>query len=345
MTLRLLRRAALAASFVALASAVTGCAADFDDELTDDVELDVKGGKKKNKGKNKNGEGNGGGGNGGGGNDNKGRRFDVVQHNIGGDAENDGGPAGIAYTLDRVQAINPDAVMLEEVCAAQYEAFKQRFPTWSVLFAPMTMNEGWPKCGGTPKGQLLASPRAMVEEIRQDLGEPDGNKQFTLLCGAIPMPNTARKVLACVTHLRAGDGDNAAIARARKLQAYRISTTLTPRANGGQAVVLGGDLNAGPGRDTLDRIYRLTRSGNYNGGVFDEADQADGNRDKYARRDDVRCADDACRTGEGTMTSNSSKLDYVFFSNNRVSGKLNAEVEGNGGSGHKLYHAWTWLKL
>jgi endonuclease/exonuclease/phosphatase family metal-dependent hydrolase len=270
----------------------------------------------------------------------------VLSHNVGGGAENDGGAAGIAYTFSRIDAAKPDVVMLEEVCQAQVDAFKARYARWSVLFAPMTTNVGGDKCGGTPKGQLLASPRAMTEEIRKDLGDPDGVKSFTLLCGEVPMPDTQRKVLACVTHLRATGADRSIAEAARKRQAWRIADTLDPRVNNGQAVVLAGDFNSGPDKDSLDYLYRLTSSGNPTGGKFDEADQTDADRESYARRDDVRCAAEACRTGEGTMSTNNAKLDYVFFSHNRVAGgQLGAEVAGSGGSGHKVYQAWAKLDL
>jgi endonuclease/exonuclease/phosphatase family metal-dependent hydrolase len=291
-----------------------GCAVDAgeEEEATDDVELEAKAS----------------------------RRFEVLTHNIGGGAENDGGPAGIRYTLSRIEATKPDVVMLEEVCFAQYEAFKQKFPSWSVLFAPMTTNEGGEKCGGTPKGQLLASPRKMTEAIRQDLGDPDGPKVFTLLCGEVPIPGTARKVLSCVTHLRAHDAD-----AERKRQVWRIVSAVDERLRRKQPIVIAGDFNAGPGRDTLDRLYRLTRSGKPNGGAFDEADQENPNRERYAARDEVRCAATACRTGQGTMTMNGAKLDYVFFSHDRVRGQLGAAVDSSGGSGHKLYRAWAKLEL
>jgi len=329
----------LAASLFALSTGVTGCAAETDDEDVGELELAKK---KKDKKKDDDKKGD----------DKKGddkpadpppkdiRRFDVLQHNIGGGTENDGGAAGIAYTFSRIDAANPDVVLLEEVCAAQYELFKQRYPTWSVLWAQMTTNEGNDRCGGTPKGQILASPRAMAEEIRKDLGESDGERAFTLLCGGVSLPNTQRKVLACVTHLRAGD-DQAA---AREKQAWRIADALNPLAKDGRPVVIGGDLNSNPDAKSLDHLYRLTRNGGTDGGRFDEADQTDANREKYAQRDAVKCAGDACRTGEGTMAANRAKLDYVFFSHNRVV-ELGAEVDNAGGSAHKLYRGWAKLEF
>jgi endonuclease/exonuclease/phosphatase family metal-dependent hydrolase len=273
------------------------------------------------------------------------QRFDVLTHNIGGGAENDPGEKGIAYTYAQIDERKPDVVMLEEVCHSQYASFKARYPTWKVLFAQMRASH--PGCAnGEPKGQLLASRRAMVEVLREDLGDvdPSGDKHFTLLCGAVPMPDTQRKVLACVTHLRAEGSDAAAAEAARGRQVRRIHQHLNDRIHKGQAVVVAGDFNAGPHRDTLDPLYRLTRNGGFGGGLFDEADQTDARRERLAK-EGVRCAAAACRSGEGTMTSNNAKLDFVFFSHNRVGGRLGADALGSGGSGHRLYEAWAELDL
>lgn len=279
------------------------------------------------------------------GKDKKLQRFDVIQHNIGGGAENDPGAKGIAYTFSQIDEQNPDVVMLEEVCASQYEAFKARYPKWNVLFAPMRSSH--PACANAEaKGQVLASPRPMVETIREDLGDvdPQGDKHFTLLCGAVSMPDTARKVLSCVTHLRAQGNDPEAAEAARGRQVLRIHALLRNRISDGQAVVLAGDFNAGPQKDTLDPLYRLTRNGNANGGLFDEADQTDAQRVKNAK-DEVKCGDDACRSGEPTMADGYAKLDFAFFSHNRVGGNLSANPLGSGGSGHRLYKASGELKL
>lgn len=309
-----------ACALVLLAVSLAGCALETEEDVLESS-AEVKG-KKKDKKKDL-------------------QRFDVIAHNIGGGAENDPGDKGIAYTFSQLDERKPDVVMLEEVCQSQYESFKARYPSWNVLFAPMRASH--PGCANAEaKGQVLASRRPMTEEIREDLGDPDGDKQFTLLCGAVRMPNTARKVLSCVTHLRAHDTPEAHAARAR--QAQRIHRLLKDRVAGGQAVVVAGDFNAAPHRETLDPLYRLTRSGRFNGGLFDEADQSDDRRERFAR-DGVRCAPDACRSGEGTMMNNDAKLDHVFFSHNRLDGRFGADVLGNGGSGHHLYEAWAELNL
>ncbi len=270
------------------------------------------------------------------------QRFDVITHNIGGGAENDPGAQGIAYTFSQIDEGKPEVVMLEEVCLSQYNLFKARYPTWTALFQPMRASH--PGCAnGEAKGQVLASPRAMVEVMREDLGDVDGDKHFTLLCGAVPMPKTARKVVSCVTHLRAEGNDAVAAEAARGRQTQRIHDLLKKRIQDGQAVVLAGDLNAGPKRATLDPLYRLTRDGGANGGLFDEADQTDPRRESFVEKE-VTCAAQACRSGEPT-TENGSKLDLVFFSHSRVGGALNADALQRGGSGHRLYRASAELKL
>lgn len=272
-------------------------------------------------------------------------RFEVLEHNIGGGAENDPGDKGIAYTFSQIDESDPDVVMLEEVCASQYASFKARYPKWTVLFAPLRASH--PGCAnGESKGQVLASPRPMVEEVREDLGDVDpvGNKHFTLLCGAISLPKTARKVLSCVTHLRAQGADPVAAEAARGRQVQRIHRLLKDRVEGGQAVVVAGDFNAGPSKDTLDPLYRITRSGGAGRGLFDEADQTDPRRESFTK-DGVRCAAQACRSGEPTLADGSyAKLDFVFFSHDRVA-DLGADARANGGSGHRLYSAWAELDL
>jgi endonuclease/exonuclease/phosphatase family metal-dependent hydrolase len=317
--MRLLSLCCLLAVGVSLAGSLVACAPEDEEDVAESTS-EVKGKKKT-------------------------QRFDVLQHNIGGGAENDPGDKGIAYTFSQIDERDPDAVTLEEVCYSQYEAFKARYPKWTVLFAQMRASH--PGCAnGEPKGQVLASPRAMTEEVREDLGDvdPSGDKHFTLLCGAVPMPKTARKVLTCVTHLRAEGADADAAEAARGRQVQRIHRLLKDRVNGGQEVVIAGDFNAGPQKDTLDPLYRLTRNGGTGGGLFDEADQTDAQREQNAKPE-VRCAANACRSGEPTLAGGSyAKLDFVFFSHNRVA-DLGANALANGGSGHRLYKAWAELDL
>lgn len=77
--------------------------------------------------------------------------------------------------------------------------------------------------------------------------------------------------------------------RRRGRQVQRFHGLLKDRVRDGQAVVVAGDLNAGPKRPTLDPLYRLTRDGGAGGGLFDEADQTDPRRESFVE-EGVRCA-------------------------------------------------------
>ena len=262
-------------------------------------------------------------------------RFNVVQHNVGGGAENGGGPEALAYTFAQIEEKKPDAVMLEEVCAAQLDAFKARFPGWAVRYA--VQREKHEGCANGTKGNLLASPRGFVDQLDAPLGEPDGDKVFSLTCGGVPMPKTARTVLACVTHLRINDPDDSL----RDKQVWRIVDAVRAEVAKGREVVIAGDFNLTPDRGPLDRLYRMKKNGFDGGGAFDEADQSDSKRQQYAMQG-IRCGSDACRSGADTAAAR--KIDYAFFSNNRVI-SVGAQVMGRGGSSHNLYHGWADLKM
>jgi endonuclease/exonuclease/phosphatase family metal-dependent hydrolase len=272
----------------------------------------------------------------------KGVHFEVLQHNIGAGTENDPGAKSLASTFAEIDSRKPDVVMLEEVCASQVPLIKAKYPKWNVYFSQMSAAH--PGCLG-PKGQVLATDHAMSDVTIQDLGDVDPvmSKHFTLLCGAVAMGG--KKVYSCVTHLRAGGSTpetDSLATQARARQVLKIKTLLRDRLQTTQAVVVAGDLNARPEEALLDPLYRVTRSGAGNGGLFDEADQSDANREGYAEPG-VRCATNACRSGE--KSAKTGKLDYVLFSHARVVGGLAAEVLGTGGSAHALYYASADLAL
>lgn len=266
-------------------------------------------------------------------------RFDVITHNIAGGMLN----YGRAEALDKVEAeiaeARPDVVMLQEVCQTQADAFRASHPAWAVEFR-VTRPEH-PKCG--PLGHLLASHHGLEDVTETDLGHADPGKSVTLLCGNVKFKKRKGSVRACSTHLVSrNDDDPADSDRRRALEVDALVKTLNPIVKDGKAVVFAGDLNSGPRKDTLDPIYRLKRNGEWGGGLFDEADQTDPRREEF-REDGVSCAGAACRSGEPTHGRN--KLDHVFFSNNRISGEIEARVLGTGKSDHNLVRASAVLHL
>ncbi len=266
-------------------------------------------------------------------------RFDVVTHNIAGGMLN----YGRVEALDKVEAeiaeARPDVVMLQEVCQTQADAFMASHPAWDVEFRVTRPNH--PKCG--PLGHLLASHHGLDDVTETDLGHADVGKSVTLLCGNVKFEKRKGSVRACSTHLVSrNDDDPADSDRRRALEVEALVHTVNPIVRDGKAVVIAGDLNSGPKKETLDPIYRLKRNGEWGGGLFDEADQTDPRREEY-REQGVSCAPGACRSGEPTHGNN--KLDHVFFSNNRISGELEGRVLGMGKSDHNLYRGSAMLRL
>jgi len=179
-----------------------------------------------------------------------------------------------------------------------------------------------------------------VEET--DLGYADPGKSVILLCGDTSFENRKGTVRICGTHLRARGDDPVAADEAKRKEVLRMVETLRPHVNAGKAVIVAGDMNAGPRKELLDPMYRLKLNGNWGGGQFDEADQTDPKREQYKDKG-VICAPNACRSGE--PTHDNSKIDHIFFSNNMIAGDIEARVGNKGNSDHNLYRGSAVLAL
>jgi len=258
----------------------------------------------------------------------------VIDMNIAGGMIHAGSTAALTPVLEQINAWGPDIVMLQEVCTGQRDYFKAVLEPagWTVAFAAMRPH---PKCGANQEiGVLLASPHPMTGIDARFLGHADEDRDqvFKLLCANI---RATKRVYACTTHLRAftTPEDN----EARRAQARRIHNLLEPIINQGKAVIVGGDFNAKPQHEPMDWLYRLTTTNKFAGeGEFHEADQT-GNCNSQSGG----CRDGAATHRKVGETSGGGKLDYVFFSRNRFSGKKN--ISGNpiwtGTSDHALYRA------
>ncbi|MGD7789502.1 endonuclease/exonuclease/phosphatase family protein [Propionibacteriaceae bacterium Y1700] len=273
----------------------------------------------------------------------------VIAHNIAGGPIHHGDPIALTGINTQIESYGPDVIMLSEVCTRQRDAFQAAHPTWSVHFTPMVTNQL--SCAGdvgapTVQGQLLASPYPISDVTSDDLGFPDTLPQsggadriltFRLLCGDVAIPGHAADGLrACVTHLRGGQ--LAEDHQARDGQMGTMRTLLTDRIwDQGQAVTIGGDLNAYPSWYETDNLYNLSRTGTYTGpGDFHEADQTDSAYFGSAPAG-VTCAAAACRTGQRTADP-SSKIDYAFISRNVTNGgRVSGAPIALYGSDHYLY--------
>jgi endonuclease/exonuclease/phosphatase family metal-dependent hydrolase len=270
-------------------------------------------------------------------------RFDVITHNIAGGMANEGRPEALNKVEREIAEDRPHVVMLQEVCQSQAEAFIANHPDWGIAYSITRWSH--PKCapGGAPLGQILASPHGLAKVEETDLGYADPGKAVTLLCGNVKLPNRKGSVRACTTHLVARNPDDPAESDHRRtLEVEKLVATLKPYVKDGKAVVVAGDFNSGPKKPVLDAIYRLKRDGTWGGGLFDEADQTDPRREEFADKG-IKCAPGACRSGQ--PTHGESKIDHVFFSNNRISGPIEGRVRGPGKSDHHLYRGSAVLHL
>lgn len=265
-------------------------------------------------------------------------RFDVITHNIAGGMLNFGKPEALNNVESEIAEARPDAVMLQEVCQTQADAFKASHPAWGVEFVVTRPNH--PNCG--PLGNLIASPHGLSNVDVTDLGHADPGRITNLICGDVKFEKRKGKVRICSAHLRSRGDDPVASEKARTLQVQNMVATLKPYIDGHQGVVVAGDMNSGPKRELLDPMYRLKRNGNWGGGPFDELDQTDPKRESY-REEGITCAANACRSGE--PTHDNSKLDHIFVSNNLIAGDIEGRVKKAGKSDHHLYRGSAVLDL
>lgn len=272
-------------------------------------------------------------------------RFKVIEHNVAGGMVHKGDAKALDGVDGEIADFHPDVVLLSEVCESQFNAFKQRHAGWDVHWR--VNRKVHPDCapGGGQLGNLIATPQKFDNVVEYDLGEPEegGNKKYILLCGNMKVPNRKGDVRACSTHLLSRGDDPKANEERRARQVKKVVDAVKPRLRKNEAVVVAGDFNAAPWRSLLDPMYRLTRNGTFDGqGEFDEADQTDPKRAKYAENG-VKCAADACRSGENTHEN--SKMDQIFFDHASIGGEISGDVRGTGGSDHHIYRASAQLKM
>jgi endonuclease/exonuclease/phosphatase family metal-dependent hydrolase len=265
-------------------------------------------------------------------------RFDVITHNIAGGMLNFGKPEALNNVEGEIAEARPDAVMLQEVCQTQADAFAASHPAWGIHFVVTRPNH--PNCG--PLGNLIASPHGLSNVDATDLGHADPGRITMLLCGDVKLDKRKGKVRICSAHLRSRGDDPVASEAARTLQVLNLVAALKPHIDGHQGVIVAGDMNSGPKRELLDPMYRLKRNGNWGGGQFDELDQTDPKRESY-RDAGITCAPNACRSGE--PTHDNSKLDHIFVSNNLIAGDIEGRVKNAGKSDHHLYRGSAVLNL
>ncbi|MFH9722166.1 FG-GAP-like repeat-containing protein [Streptomyces sp. NPDC017254] len=212
-------------------------------------------------------------------------------------------PDWTAKVRDQVLDWDADAVMLQELCFGQWDALRTALaghgytPVWTST-KPATSGCAHWSTTDTGFGQGLFVKAPAVQKYTAQLTVPTGEEARSVLCARAPVDG--RTTLLCTTHLaqyiRPDNGASQVMAH--------IDTWAA-----GIPVILGGDLNAGPGA-TYDATLDPIRNGTPGTGPFAEADEND--RDHFTaaclEADVATCHSGAPTTAEGM------KFDHVFLS-------------------------------
>nr|WP_237447883.1 endonuclease/exonuclease/phosphatase family protein [Nocardioides flavescens] len=136
-------------------------------------------------------------------------------------------------------------------------------------------------------------------------------------------------VTLCAVHLIAGGDERKGD---RKTQIGELNDALRAKWNA-QPVVVAGDFNTTPDSGEMNDMYRLTKSGTFQGaGQFHEADMTDP-ANPSTKPSTVTCnsAQSACRWGQTTRAGGVNKIDYIFFNRQFTSiGSLTASTFAQG---------------
>ena len=227
-------------------------------------------------------------------------RFRVVDHNI------EKRSAALRRALKAARRTDADVITLQEVCWWQAEDLQRRHPEWTIAYKVERNNDRCVRRGH--RGDTLLGPRRKVGNLAVWTGGRTGStNNYTFKAQRFEGDRTG---LACVTwveetrhhacsvHLIPATKRKETLVRiAQAKQTRRITNVWLDKDH---FVVLAGDFNAQPRRQTMKYIYALKGRGNF--------------RESSSRRlggPECRCL---AVTGDGERW----KIDYIFYSANRT---------------------------
>ena len=252
----------------------------------------------------------------------------MVNHNI------ERRPRALALALRRAARVGASMITLQEVCHAQVVELREQHPRWSIAWHPDSTN---PRCASSPLPGL-APERAVSGNVAIWTGgrraratrhvfrsQADGRTQG-LACLHWKADGVGRHL--CSTHLINTGGVNAR--KKKRLKQARVVRRITqPWVQRLDLVVIGGDFNASPLTTTLDQLYRHSGRGH-----FIEATACPGDLE-------------LCRLSRATtFDGGRTKIDYVFFSRNRVSVDAAHNLRiFRSPSDHHVLNGWAMVDL
>lgn len=263
-------------------------------------------------------------------------RVDVVDHNV------QLRPSAVEAALARAARTRASLVLLQEVCWSQVRRIREDHPGWTVAYqrgvdAPQCRARdlsGLADLGRRDSGLVAiwtgGSDGVVTSHVFRHQGARRGVRgpEARLRDGIVCVGWTARGVVrrGCSTHLVNASRFPARLGtqyrQAREVR--RLTRSWTRR---GDLVVVGGDFNASPQSRPMDLLYRVDGFGRFH--------EATG-----CPRTVVVCR----RALETTFDGGKIKIDYVFFSANRmvVSAPRRLAVLPTL-SDHHLLSAWAYV--
>lgn len=251
-------------------------------------------------------------------------RFRVVDHNIEHKA------SALKRVLQRAHTTGAQAITVQEICWWQARDLQREHPGWTVAWK-RDKQSGW--CLQKRHGGLFSSgpnPRGIgVAAIWTG-----GGRGVTSTMTFRTQRADDRIGLACVTWIRGArqrvcsvhllSPHNDKQARMRFKQARELRHVAAKWVRRDDLVVLGGDFNTQPTRPTLDNIYRLDGRGDF----------------REATPPRVGLAE--CRCTQITGDGGRAKIDYIFFSANRMASGADRSLRVTPtASDHHMLSGWA----
>lgn len=258
-------------------------------------------------------------------------RFEVVDHNV------ERRQAAVDAAVREAARTQSPVVLLQEVCWWQVAALREAHPTWTVGFKPdrdslrcrrplslATLGDRGRRSSGV--AAIWTGGARGVVTSRTFRRQGDRDFRHGMVCVSWRATGTTRR--ACSVHLlnaaRFPSRRGVQVAQGRDVRAWT-----SPWIRRGDLVVVGGDFNASPGSPTLDPMYA-----GVGGGRFVEA---------------TGCPRSValCRRSRGTtFDGGATKIDYIFFSANRVPREaLHSVRVSRTPSDHHLLSGWAHVDV
>lgn len=257
-------------------------------------------------------------------------RFVVVDHNV------ERRQAAIDAALRRAGRTRAPVVLLQEVCWWQADAIRAAHPRWTVAWKADVSSghcrrrglAGIADNGRRQSGNVAIWTGGPRGHVTSRVFRHQGGRFFrsNIVCISWRADGVVRR--ACSTHLV--NASKFTKRRGSQLrQAREVKRLTRPWIRRGDFVVVAGDFNAGPTHRPLDEMYAVGGRGR-----FQEA--------TGCPRDVGSCRRSLATTFDGGY----SKIDYVFFSANRVpAGARRSLSVVPTLSDHHLLTGWAYVDL